>query len=339
MAEYNNNDSTTLASGTILTHPIIAVGAYCSLYFEGTALQAGEVRYITAGGATIKLELDRYGKGVVSLMPFMRMDAVANNMQNVPCANNYWKGALTVDISEPNSSDIEESLTIYYIMGDCPPRLTPVTDVWRTYNVDDDNYNAITIDWADHYTSGVPDSLADFRGSWVNSLLSPPTNDNVKTYNVVQVCADKIFEGSVNFHFTTDKRTDDVVLVRWIDGDGGINCRKFVIGGEKYSGASGTAYRRPHTERVIVNSTYDYGTDEWQSMTPQRTITIGDDCIPNGQWSWLCGLATCQTIELYDGGVWKRCNITSNDMERDPRKASFSVSFTLSVPTSEGVEV
>lgn len=336
MATYTNNSTLTLASGTKITFPNIAVGSYNVISFEGTSANAGEVRYVTVGSDTIKLTLDADGNAWLSLMPFMRADAQANNVQDKPCANNYWRGLLSVEISSHTSTTTEESLSVYYILGDCPPRKTPLTDVWITYN--SDGNNMITRDWTSNYSSGVPTSLAAFRSNW-NTISTPPTADTVNTYDVVQVCADMIFTGNVNYHITYDKRTVDVVLLRWVDGNGNIGTRKFTIGGEQYGGAISDTYQRPHNERVIVSNSYYYGNDEWSNVTPQRTITLGDDNIPMGQWDWICSLATSQSVEMYEDGVWKRVNITANSVERDPRKSSFSVSLTISVPTIVNIEV
>lgn len=341
MATYTNKDSTSLASGTLVTYPIIAVGSFCVVTLEGSSLLAGEVRNITIGTNTIKVVLDSNGKGEFSLLPFMRVDALANNIQRRPCASNQWRGQLTMTISEPDSSDVEKTIDVFYILGDCPPQKAMTTDVWRTYNVDSLDFNMVAVDWATHYTSGVPNSLVLFKANWDNASgwVSPPTTDKVVTFNVIQVCADKIYEGSLNYHFTADSRTEDVVQVRWIDADGNISSRKFTKGGESYGGGVSSSYKRPHSTKVLVLNSYDYGDDEWQNFTPQRTLTIGDDAITAGQWDWLCSLATSRSVEIYEDGIWKRCSISSNSMERDPRKAVFSFSLTLVLPTADNVEV
>lgn len=342
MATYNNYDSVTLDTGTILTHPIIAVGSFCVLQFEGTSLQAGEQRTITVGTNSVTIVLNRYGKAEVSLMPFMRSDMADNNVLDNPCKSPCgWRGSLTVLVSEAGTLDTEETLTIYYIMADCPPRLNPLTDVWRTYSMDTVAYNVCAVDLTSHYTSGIPTSLVLFKSLWENpnSWVTPPEHDDTLTFDVMQVLSDKLVTGDVGYHFTTDKRTENVVLVRWIDTYGNLNSRKFTIGGEAYAGTIGDTYARPHSTKVIVNSSYDYGSDEWANITPQRTITFGDDGIPMGQWEWLNTLATSQCIEVYKDGLWHRCNITDGSMERDPRKTTFSVSFTLSVPTAENMRM
>ena len=332
-----------LTSGTRLYSPKIAVASYCVLEFDGSSLQAGEVRFITVGGNTVKVVLDANGKAKLSLMPFMRADAAANNLQNNPCAStNYWRGSLSVGVSEPASYDTETTLTIYYILGDCPPRKVAVTELWRTYNMGvGANYNVLAVDWADHYTSGVPNSLVSFRSCWDDaaSWLTKPENDNDITCEVQQVNAGQIVSGNIVYHFTTDKRTENIIQVRWIDQRGDLNTRKFTLGGDNYDAAASGAYQRPHDVKSIVSNTYYAGRDEWANITPQRTLTFGDDAIPMGQWEWLNSLASSQVVEYYADGIWKRCNITESGMERDPRKASFNVSFKISVPTDENVEV
>ena len=343
MATYTNNSMVTLASGTRYYYPKIAVGSYCTLTFEGSSLTAGEVRFITVGSDTVKVVTDEYGNASLSLMPFMRADAASNNLQNNPCVStNYWRGSLTLTVSLPDDSTVESTVTIYYILGDCPPRKDIVTEYWRTYNMGmPTNYNVCAVDWANHYTSGTPNNLTAFRACWDNpsTWVTPPENDNDITVEVLQVCSSSIKTGNVTYHFTTDKRTENVIQVRWIDQRGNLNTRKFILGGEGYSAASEGAYKRPHDTKVIVSNSYDYGRDEWVNVTPQRTLTFGDDAIVMGQWEWLNSLAASQVVEFYKDGIWHRCNIVDSAMERDPRKSTFNVSFKISVPTDENVEI
>ena len=65
------------------------------------------------------------------------------------------------------------------------------------------------------------------------------------------------------------------------------------------------------------------------------TITVGDDCIPMTHYDWLKTIASSAVVEAYIGGAWTRCNLGGASVECDPRKAQFSVSLTLVVPTDD----
>lgn len=343
MANYSNSNMVSLASGTRAYYPIIAVGAYNTLIFESSALRAGEVRYVSVGDITVKLVLDEYGRGELSLMPFMRADAVGNNLLNNPCASsNYWRGSFSLTISLPGDTEVEKTITVYYILGDCPPRENSIAEVWRTYNMGmATNYNVLAVDLASHYSSGTPTSLSSFRNCWADpsSWGTPPENDDDITLDVLAVNSSQIVTGNVVYHFTTDRRTENVIQVRWIDQRGDLNTRKFTLAGERYEAAAGNAFERPHNAKTIISNIYDYGRDRWANVTPQRTLTFGDDAIIMGQWEWLNTLAASQVVEFYADGLWHRCNMVDSAMERDPRKSSFSASFTISVPTADNVEV
>ena len=348
MASYNNYTTTTLANGVVLTAPIIANASYCVLQFAGTTTNAGEVRHIKVGTNSITLTLDANGKGVVSLMPFMRADMETRSVLDHPMGNtnNKWRGVLDLVVSEPNSESGEERLLIYYIFGDCPPRDDMVSEVWRTYNTATGDYNVLELDWADHYSSaGVPNSLDSFRSNLNDPALwvTPPSEAN-NTVNVAAQEVDSNIITRVNsgnnkiYHFDIDCRADGVVQLRWIDSGGNENTRKFTKGVETQSGAAGDSYTRPHDYRVI-NSHYYAGRDEWANITPTRTLNVGDDAIPIEQFDWLRGLVTSQAVEMLEDNVWVRCNLGDASVERDPKKGVFAFSIQLILPTPENVEL
>lgn len=348
MPTINNYTTTTLVNGVVLTSPIIANASFCVLQFTSTSSHAGEVRHIKVGTDSITLTLDANGKGVVSLMPFMRADMMTRAVLDHPMGNtnNKWRGALDLVVSEPNSESGEERLLIYYIFGDCPPRANMVDEVWRTYNTATGDYNVLELDWADHYANtGVPTSLDAFRSNLNNpaTWVNPPSDSNKSINVAVQAVDSNVIErvesGSNKlYHFDIDCRHTNVVQLRWIDGGGNENTRKFAIGAESQGRAVGDSYMRPHDYNVI-NSGYYCGTDEWANVTPTRTLNVGDESIPIGQFDWLCGLLTSQAVEVRLDGVWVRCNIADGSCERDAKKGIFAFSVQLMIPTYESVAV
>ena len=70
-------------------------------------------------------------------------------------------------------------------------------------------------------------------------------------------------------------------------------------------------------------------------MTANEVLTLGDDVIPSTHYVWLKTIASTPTVEALIGGAWTRCNIADVTVDCDPRKAHFSLSFTLSLPTDD----
>ena len=64
-------------------------------------------------------------------------------------------------------------------------------------------------------------------------------------------------------------------------------------------------------------------------------MTIGDDCIPMTHYDWVKTLASSAVVEVMLGGVWTRVNVGDATVECDPRKAVFSATFALAVPTDD----
>lgn len=328
MATYTNNTMTMFSGGRVY-HPFIAVGSANTI--ELSNCTAGTKRTITVGGNSVTVTIGSDGRAIVSLMPFIRNDMQSRDVQGLPFIRS-WRGVLSVGISDADASTVATTLTIYYIYGYFHAANVMSGDVWLTYNSADGDYNVVGVDWADHYTNGVPNDLSSFRAiaNDPDDWQTPPTEGSVITFGVQQVAATQIFTGNKRYHFTLDCRTDNIVQLRWIDGDGFPNTRKFAWGGEQRGAAVSDAYRIPHNNHAFANNnTYDFGRDEWAAIEPQRTLTIGDDAIPQNQWEWLNGLIVSQCVEMLEGGVWRRVNITSPAMERDPRRGTFNFSITL----------
>ena len=116
--------------------------------------------------------------------------------------------------------------------------------------------------------------------------------------------------------------------------NGNINTRKFVVGGRSHGASTGSTWQRYHTYKEIVDG-YDRGRDEWAEMTAAETLTVGDDSIPMTHYNWLKSLASTACADVFVDGAWTRCNINGATIECDPRKATFSVSLTLAMPTDD----
>ena len=326
MAQYTNG-TMTMISGGMVFHPLIAVGSTNTIELSNCV--AGTKRTISVGGNSITVTIGSDGRAVVSLMPFIRNDIKARDVQGTPFTRS-WRGLLEVSVSDADASTIATTINIYYIFGFCRPTKELDGDIWLTFNSATDDYNIVGIDWADHYTDGVPNNLSAFRAIGLTDWENPPTEGSTLTFIVQQVAASQIFTGSKRYHFALDCRTDNIVQLRWIDGDGFPNTRKFAWGGEQRGAAVSDAYRIPHNNHAFANNnTYDFGRDEWAAIEPQRTITIGDDAIPQNQWEWLKGLIASQCVEMLEDGVWCRVNIANPTMERDPRKDVFNFSITV----------
>lgn len=330
MATYSNS-TTTMFSGGRAFYPLIAVGSDNTLELSNCV--AGTKRTISVGNNSITVTIGNDGRAVVSLMPFIRNDVKARDVQGLPFIRS-WRGQLAVNISDADASTIATTINIYYIFGFCRPSKEMDSDIWLTYNSADGDYNVVAVDWADHYTNGVPNDLSSFRAiaNVPDDWQTPPTENDTQTFEVVQVASSQIYKGGKTYHFSLDCRIENVVMVRWIDGDGCPNCRKFTIGGEQRGANVSDTYRIPHNNHKFVNNnTYDFGRDEWAVIETQRTLTIGDDAIPQNQWAWLKGLVSSHCVEMLENGVWRRVNVTTPTMERDPRKDVFNFSITLAL--------
>lgn len=330
MATYSNG-TMTMFSGGRAYYPLIAVGSDNTLELSNCV--AGTKRTISVGGNSITVTIGNDGKAAVSLMPFIRNDIKTREVQGAPFTRT-WRGLLAVSISDADASTIATTINIYYIFGFCRPAINADSDIWLTYNSAVGDYNVVTVDWGDHYTSGTPNNLSQFVGiaNDPSEWGTTPADNDTQTFEVAQFAGNKIFVGNKTYHFALDCRTENVITVRWIDGDGCPNCRKFTVGSEQRGAAVSDAYRIPHNDyNFINNNTYDFGRDEWATIEPQRTITIGDDAIPQNQWEWLKGLVSSQCVEIFEGGIWRRVNVTTPTMERDTRKDVFNFSITLAL--------
>ena len=344
---YNvpNEQSQILHDGVIASAPLVALAySYATMTFEGNATHGGNRIDVQVDETVITLTLDYYGQAEISLLPFIRQAVLESGALDNPlyCESeaifqqNYFRGGIDVIITEDAQTPV--TMHVDYIFGNYPPKGQPVENIYLDYDYCDScislpparcpatNYNA----------NGAP---INFDDNWcdINKIVEDePTGNFILPLDVAWYYGkDSILFSRVNYHFRYDCRTENVMKVRWLDTNGNINTRKFTLAGISNGAAVGETWRIPHATKEISLG-YDRGKDEWATITPQATITLGDDAIPIEHYEWLKSLASTEIIEVLKDGVWQRCNITGNAIECDPRKSTFTITLALSVPTDDG---
>ena len=336
-----NEQTQVLQSGVIATAPLVALAySYAVLTFESNATHAGDNIAVEVDGHSITLTLDNDGNGEVSLVPFLR-NAVLNatTLDNpLYCESgadfqqNNFRGYIDVVVTETNQSPI--TMRVHYIFGNYSPKGELVTDVWMDYDANGETW--CNVDSATHYNAnGLP---IDFEDNWceVSRIVeSDPVGDFVLPIDVAWYYGkDDIVFSTINYHFHYDCRVDNILKVRWLDTNGNINTRKFTLAGKSHGSGASNTWQRPHNYKEIALG-YDRGKDEWANLTANETLTIGDECIPIQQYDWLKTIASSAVVEAFIGGVWVRCNLGDATIECDPRKAQFSVTIALVLPTDD----
>ena len=340
-ASIPNIFSTTLNGGIVASSPMIAIAySNATLTLSGTSSKAGANVTAECNGRSITVTLDSSGNAAFSLLPFIRAAVEASGALDNPlyCASgatsqtNKMRGLLEIDINE----DGEDASThrVFYIFGNFTPQGSFVSDVWLDYDANGETW--ASIDSASNYDLyGYPVTPAN---SWfdVNKIAATaPSGDFRMVIPVAWYYGTANVEfRNVTFHFRYDCRADNVVKVRWLDTNGGINMRKFTVAGRSFGASTDNSWQRPHLAKSIVNGYY-HGRDEWASITASETLTIGDDGIPAAQYGWLKTLASSAAVEAYIGGVWVRCGVGDFSAECDPRKSTFSMTLALVLPTDE----
>ena len=336
-----NQQQQILLDGVVATAPLVAL-AYSNavLTFEGNVLHGGNKIEVEVQGNSIIVTLDQYGKAELSLLPFIRNEVLGSIVLNNPLyceegatfQQNNFRGFIDVTITETNRQPM--SMRVHYIFGNYAPKGELVEDVWMDYDANGTTW--VNVDSASHYNAnGIP---VEFEDNWcdVSRIVEDePSGDFVLPLDVAWFYGrDDIQFRTVNYHLHYDCRSENVLKVRWLDANGNINTRKFAVAGRSHGASASNSWQRPHPYKEI-NLGYDRGKDEWQSITASESITIGDDMIPVQHYDWLKTIASSPVVEAYIGGVWVRCNMGEAAMECDPRKATFSVTLTLIVPTDD----
>ena len=336
-----NLQTQVLADGVIASVPLVALAySYAVIAFEGNATHAGNNIAVSSNGHSITVTLDASGKAELSLLPFIR-NAVLNatTLDNpLYCESgadfqqNNFRGYIDVVVTESNQSPI--TMRVHYIFGNYAPKGELVTDVWMDFDANGETW--CNVDSAAHYNAnGVP---VDFEDNWcnINEIIEEvPSGDFVLPLDVAWFYGkDDIQFRTVNYHFRHDCRVDNILKVRWLDTNGNINTRKFTLSGKSYGASVTNPWQRFHNTKEIALG-YDRGKDEWAEITANESLSIGDEAIPIEQYDWLKGIASSPVIEAYMGGVWTRCNIGEPAINCDPRKAVFSITIALSIPTDD----
>lgn len=336
-----NSQGQTLISGVIATAPLVALAySYAVLTFEGSARHAGNRITIECNGNSITIVLDRYGQGEVSLVPFIR-DAVLNSgvISNPLYCNsssetttNGFRGAIDVNITEDGRDPV--TISVNYIYGNYSPQGQLVTDLYFDYDANGDTWVNVD-DVANYDASGNP---ITFEDNWanINELVeAEPSGDFVMPLMVAWYYGkDNIQFANINYHFRYDCRVDNMAKVRWLDTNGNINTRKFVVAGRSSGASVGSTWQRQHSTKEIVDG-YDRGKDLWAQLQANETITLGDDNIPTTHYNWLKTLSCSPCVELFANGAWTRVNLGDVEIECDPRKASFSATISLVLPADD----
>ena len=336
-----NEQTQTLGSGAVATAPLVALAySYAVLAIEGNATLAGRKVAVRCGGHSITMALDNNGCGEISLLPFIREAVLEADTLDNPLyceatstfQQNTYRGHIDVTLVETGHSPI--TMRVYYIFGNYAPIWDEVTDLYFDYDASGETW--VNVDAASNYdTSGSP---TDFEDNWcnINELVeSEPTGDFVMPLDVAWYSSnDDIRFATVNYHFRYDCRVDNVVKVRWLDTNGNLNVRKFTVAGRSHGASVGDSWRRPHSAKEI-KLWYNRGNDEGADITANEALTIGDDCIPMTHYDWVKTLASSAVVEVMLGGVWTRVNVGDATVECDPRKAVFSATFALVVPTDD----
>lgn len=338
-----NSRTTAIGSATITTPKIALATSWATLQI--TSGGANSLWEINDGIYNIKAYTNSSGKVTISLEPFIRLACA--NLRNRPFnagtgtqAVNRWRGTLSLYVY--NRSNGDGSIDVPYIFGGSNPVVevyeryidyiaNPAIPTWATLeksSVYDSNGNITSQDW----------SSCDFN---LNRLYPNITGDTNIVVPSAMFARGSIVFGDVIYHVRYDCRVKDVVGVRWIDNEGRINTRQLGISGESRGGNTESSYTRHRWNRegeYIDGMWYWRGSDRWANRANARTITLGEDVVPIGQYSWLCSLLQSPCVEvcgIEDGNrfnTWARCNVVDGTCDIDPRKETFAFSITLEAP-------
>lgn len=336
-----NTQSQILPDAAVATAPLVALAySYAVLEFEGNSTHAGNKIAVACNGHTITITLNTDGEASLSLVPFIREDVVLNNTLDNPLycdssattQSNGYRGHIDVTITEENQTPT--TMRIYYIFGNYAPKGELVTDLYFDYDPDGETWVNLD-DVANYSNTGVPNT---FEENWcdINKIVeSEPSGDFVMPLLIAWYYGkDDIQFNTINYHFRYDCRVDNMLKVRWLDTNGNINTRKFVKAGRANGVSSSGSWVRPHNYKEIVDG-YNFGKDEWQNLTASESVTIGDDNIPMTHYDWVKTLGSSACVAAFVDGAWTRVNLGDAKLEADPRKATFTATFTLVLPTDD----
>lgn len=309
-----------------------------------TNASAGDSYTITSAGQSVRLTIATDGTAKMSLYPFMSQaitsalecplptDSSSSKMEN------KWRGVLSLTIAVGSYTT---SVDVPFIYGGADPN-NQVTEQWRDYVSEDYLGTWITLDLAEWFNSDGT-LKSNYITEWQNNnfnlnnwLDTPPTGDTTERFEVAMYNRGRITFSVLQLHLHYDCRLENTMLVKWLDGEGGINVRRFTFAGLTEGGATASTYNRFHwsKEKKLVGDNYWAGLDKWAQRTATKQITLGDDNIDSKQFSWIASLVQSGCVEVFaethrGSEIWQRCNIVDSAIERDPRKDLFSVTLTF----------
>lgn len=339
----NNSRTINLTGGCNCIVPKVALATSWAV-LSITGAVAGTSFTISCSGQAVKLTIGSDGTAKMSLTPFM-MQAVAGALDcPLPTdggstkAENKWRGILNLAVGSGSQST---DIAVPFIYGGANPN-RQVQDRYIDYIAEGNLGTWQTLDLAEWFNAdGTLNS--NYQDDWLanninlNRYLSPaPTSDTIEDINVAMFNRGRIVFAPMSIHLHYDCRDEKTMLVKWLDGQGGINVRRLVFAGESDGGKTDSSYTRHHwtKEKVIVGDNYWAGLDKWSQRTATKQITLGDDNIPQDQFSWIASLVQSSCVEVWaetskGDYLWQRCNVADSAVERDPRKGLFSVTITF----------
>ena len=308
-----------------------------------TGAVAGTSYTISCGGQAVKLTIGSDGTAKMLLTPFMTQAVASAYDCPLPTdggstkIENKWRGILLVSVATGSQSiDID----IPFIYGGANPN-RQVQDRYLDIIASGNMGSWTTLDFAQWFNSdGTLDAQYEqeflANNFNLNQLFRLPQGDAVEQVNVAMFNRGRITFAPMTLHLRYDCREEDTMLVKWLDGQGGINTRRFTFAGESEGGATDSTYNRFHwtKEKVTEGDGYWAGLDKWAQRTATKQITIGDDGIPQDQFSWIASLVQSSCVEVFaetakGDMIWQRCNVVDSALERDPRKDVFSATISL----------
>lgn len=340
----DNSRTINLASGAKCVVPKVALATSWAV-LEITNATAGANYTVTCNGQAIKITIGTTGKAKMSLQPFMRDAATISQELPLPTdggsrtAVNKWRGILTLVVSLGAQSTTIQVPAIY---GGANPNIQ-VADRWIDYIDNEELLGTwVTLDLAEWYNDDGTLNMG-YQGDWLRNnfnlneyLDNPPTGDSVEQFEVAMFNRGRISFAPLDIHLRYQCRSENIMQVKWLDAEGNINTRLFTYAGVNEGASTDDSYNRFHwtKEKLVVGDGYWAGADRWSQRKATKQITLGDDNIPNNQFSWLVSLVQSSCVEVWaetshGAKIWQRCNIVDTAIERDPRKDTFSVTLAF----------
>lgn len=331
----NNSRTINLSGGAKVVVPRVALAYSCAtLQFEDAT--AGVYMSVTCGGVTIKLIIATDGTARMSLTPFMTKQLKSNLDNPLPTANaqaqmtDKWRGFLELTINDGTTT---YEVIVPFIYGGFNP--------YRYQNVKNIDFIAngkgtwTSLDLASWYDNNgeITDVTNWQKNNFnLNNYFNPaPDGDDVRTLACALFYGEKIYITNLTLNLRYDCRADNVMQVKWLDAEGGINSRLFTFAGQSEGGATESSYTRHHWNKTAdsANDGYWQGADKWAQRVATKQITLGDDNIALKQFQWIASLVKSSCVEVYANGIWQRCNLVDSAVECNPRKNTFTATITL----------